>query len=285
MADLPIIFVSGLPRSGSTLLLNLLGQNPRHHVTPTSGLVELVLSVRDLWQNFVEFRSQGLETVKPRIVSAIGGLIGGFYQAEFGGGLTVFDKARGWLAYIELLEQVLGRPVTVLVTVRDVRAIIASYEKLYQRNPVTSKRPKDYLASQSIEGRARMLLSESGEVGLTITRLRDAFRRRHRSQIVLVPYNQLCREPRAVLRGLHESLALPPFEYDPTNVPQITREDDSEYGVPLHTIRNKVEPPDESPWKGVLPDALCEQLRAQYRDIEAACLAADEATGSARPGG
>jgi len=34
-------FVSGLPRSCSTLLCNLLAQNPRVHATPTSPLHEI----------------------------------------------------------------------------------------------------------------------------------------------------------------------------------------------------------------------------------------------------
>ena len=32
-------FISGLPRSGSTLLANLLAQNPRFHSTATSGIL------------------------------------------------------------------------------------------------------------------------------------------------------------------------------------------------------------------------------------------------------
>jgi len=37
-----IYFINGMPRSGSTLLCNILAQNPEFHVTPTSGLSELV---------------------------------------------------------------------------------------------------------------------------------------------------------------------------------------------------------------------------------------------------
>lgn len=32
-------FISGLPRSGSTLLANILAQNPRFHATATSGIL------------------------------------------------------------------------------------------------------------------------------------------------------------------------------------------------------------------------------------------------------
>ena len=41
-----IFFNSTLPRSGSTLLQNIMGQNPEFHVTPTSGLIDLMLGAR-----------------------------------------------------------------------------------------------------------------------------------------------------------------------------------------------------------------------------------------------
>lgn len=37
-----IAFQSSLPRSGSTLFSNIVGQNPAFHVTPTSGLLDLL---------------------------------------------------------------------------------------------------------------------------------------------------------------------------------------------------------------------------------------------------
>ena len=70
MIDKPLQFVSGLPRSGSTLLMNLLGQNPAHHVTPTSGLIHLMRGLIGTWADHKEFQSQGLEHVKPNVLSA-----------------------------------------------------------------------------------------------------------------------------------------------------------------------------------------------------------------------
>src|SRR4051812_10062618 len=107
-SNVPIIFNSSLPRSGSTLLQNILGQNPSFHVTPTSGLIELVVGIRDRWADQIEFRAQPQELVLPRIVGAMRGLIEGFYKNELREGRIVVDKSRGWLAYIELLEQILG---------------------------------------------------------------------------------------------------------------------------------------------------------------------------------
>ena len=41
-----LFFNSSLPRAGSTLLSNVVGHHPNFHVSPTSGLIDLVLGSR-----------------------------------------------------------------------------------------------------------------------------------------------------------------------------------------------------------------------------------------------
>ena len=38
-----VFYQSSLPRAGSTLLQNIIGQNPKFHVTPTSGMIDMML--------------------------------------------------------------------------------------------------------------------------------------------------------------------------------------------------------------------------------------------------
>ncbi len=44
-----IYFLAGRPRSGSTLLANILAQNREIYVTPTSGIVDMLVQVRNAW--------------------------------------------------------------------------------------------------------------------------------------------------------------------------------------------------------------------------------------------
>jgi sulfotransferase len=53
-----VFFQSSLPRSGSTLLQNILGQNPEFYVTPTSGVLELLYMARGYYSNGAEFKAQ-----------------------------------------------------------------------------------------------------------------------------------------------------------------------------------------------------------------------------------
>ncbi len=59
-----IFFQSSLPRAGSTLLQNIIGQNPNFYVTPTSGVLELVYAARNNYTNSPEFKAQEYELMK-----------------------------------------------------------------------------------------------------------------------------------------------------------------------------------------------------------------------------
>ena len=53
-----IFFNSSLPRSGSTLFSNIIGQDTRFFVTPTSGLLELLYTSRAVFSKSPEFQAQ-----------------------------------------------------------------------------------------------------------------------------------------------------------------------------------------------------------------------------------
>ena len=59
-----IFFQSSLPRSGSTLLQNILGQNPDFYVSPTSGVLELLFAARNNYTNDVAFKAQDSKLMK-----------------------------------------------------------------------------------------------------------------------------------------------------------------------------------------------------------------------------
>lgn len=268
---LPIFFCSGLPRSGSTLLQNLLGQCPRHHVTGTNDLLDCLVRVRDSWMTFEGFKSQGLKVVESRIRSMLRAMLFGFYESEITADKLIFDKSRGHLAYIELLEEILERQIRIIVTVRDIRAMVASFEKLHRRSAMTKHAVAGpaYFDVQTIDGRARQLLSGDAVLGLAIRRLLDVYDRGLGDRLIIVPYRELTEQPQQTMARLHVELGLPPFVYDSANVEQITQEDDAGHGMELHAIRSKVEAETVPPWLGILSERTCEWLVTEYSDVQA----------------
>lgn len=277
-----IQLVTGLPRSGSTLLQHILAQHPRFHATPTSGLADMVFAAREAAAASQAFRAWGKEEVASDIVASLRGLVVGFHGSRLGivdgdgdvelGDGVVFDKSRRWLELLDLMVRVLGdRPV--IFTLRDLREVACSMEQVYQRDPVgrppapltTPARLNMFFAKPNGPGAA----GQGGVIGRPVQFLRDAARRGLLRNMVPVKYHELCRNPQATMDQLHRDLGLEPWGgYDFDNVEQATSENDDVYGFPgLHTTRPKVEP-NESPWREVLPLGVAAEIERDYADIQ-----------------
>jgi hypothetical protein len=53
-----VFYNSSMPRAGSTLIQNILGQNPDIHTTPTSGVYEMLAASRTIFSDGLEFKAQ-----------------------------------------------------------------------------------------------------------------------------------------------------------------------------------------------------------------------------------
>lgn len=232
-------FVSGLPRSGSTLLCNVLAQNPRFHATATSGLLDLLFAVRTQWNLVPELRHEPDETLR-RVMAW---MLVGFHPNA--GREVVFDKCRGWTSEIELLENVLRRQAKIIVPVRDVRDVLASLEKLYRRNVFRAKSTNsaDYLQCQTVEGRCHFWLRHDQPLGIAYGRIVDAMARGFKDRLHFVHFERFTAQPMTELAAIYAFLGEPHFAHDVRHVEQVTSEDDSVYGMgDLHTIRPQIEP-------------------------------------------
>ena len=116
-----IFFQSSLPRAGSTLLQNIMGQNPEFYVTPTSGVLELLFGARINYTNGQEFKAQEEELMKKGWLNFCKAGLSGFYD-----GVTdkpyVIDKSRGWGIHKPFLDTFMDN-VKIVCMIRDPRAI------------------------------------------------------------------------------------------------------------------------------------------------------------------
>jgi len=234
-------FLGGLPRSGSTLLCNILAQNPRIQTGPASGVMDVMFLVRNNWDNLIEFKANPNEAGKLRVMR---GVLDSFYSNI--DKPIIIDKSRGWIAFLEMAEEVLGHKAKVIVPVRDVRDILASFEKLWRRNSSTkqTQQEKDnFWKYQSVEGRAEIWLQNNQPVGLAYNRIKDAITRGFSDRMLFVDFDKLTKDPEEQIKRIYKFLGEEYFPHDFNNVKQIFWENDEVYGFKdLHTIRSKVEP-------------------------------------------
>jgi sulfotransferase len=168
---------------------------------------------------------------------------------------VVFDKSRGWCAYLELAEMLIERKAKVLVPVRDVRDIVASFEMLWRKNASmrqTFQEAGKYFEWQTQEGRVKAFLDHTQTTGLAYNRIKDALHRGFGDRMLLVKFDNLTTHPEATMKQIYKFLGEEYFEHGFDNVKQVTYENDLIHGVPdLHKIRSKVDPV-PSKWREVL---------------------------------
>ncbi len=234
-------FIAGLPRAGSTLLCNILAQNPRFLTTATSGIMDVMFGVRNTWDNLIEFKANPNPDAKLRVLR---GILDSYYADSDKS--VVFDKCRGWLSLLEMAESVLGHKAKVLVPVRDIRDVLASFEKLWReasKSKQIGQEGANYFAFQTVEGRTETWLRPDQPVGLAYNRIKDAINRGYADRMLLVDFEDLTARPEQTMQVIYEFLGEKFYRHDFENVKQVTFEDDSVHGIPnLHTIKSKVRP-------------------------------------------
>jgi len=235
--------ISGLPRSGSTLLCNILAQNPKFHATHTSACLEILFNIRNCWDQFIEHKAHPLNAERIECLRAV--LDAYHFRVKKP---VIFEKSRGWLAHLELLEHLLDQRPKVLVPVRDLRDVVASFEKLWRAAKRAGRQlaveAANYLAFQRIEDRVAIWLTGQQPIGLAVNRVRDACLRGYRDCLHFVDYTDLTTTPETTMAQIYEFLGEPAFEHSFDCVEQVTIENDDVhgFGVPLHDIRPKVAP-------------------------------------------
>lgn len=236
-----VAFIAGLPRSGSTLLCNILNQNPRFAATGTSGILSLLVGIRDSWETNNELLASASKEIK---LTTLQGAFDGFHANIEEP--VIFNKSRGWTSYVEMAEAILEAPPKIIAPVRDIPDILASFEKIFRKNAGIDAFPQERAFPgqwKTLAGRLEVLSKSDQPFGFAYNSLKDAFDRGHGDKIHLVEYVDLTHSPKETMQKLYEFLEEDYYEHDFGNVEQVVQENDLFHGIQgLHDIRSEVKP-------------------------------------------
>ncbi len=258
-----IFFQSSLPRSGSTLLQNILGQNPDFYVTPTSGVLELLYAARGNYTNSPEFKAQDNKSMKNAFVSFCKQGLFGFYTSITDKSYVV-DKSRGWGVHYNFLNSFYPNP-KIICMVRNLADIFCSMEKKFRENQhldsgiVKHSEFKGTTTAKRID-----IWADTIPVGLAVERLQEMILQGIDKQVLFVKYEDLVSNPEQELTKIYNFLGVSRFKHDFNNIQQITTEDDAVYGMyGDHKIRTslKVQP---SQAEKILGKNICQNIKIKY---------------------
>jgi sulfotransferase len=259
-----IYYQSSLPRAGSTLLQNILGQNPELYVTPTSGVLELIYSARGQYSTSLEFKAQDSKLMREGFLKFCKEGMYGFYNA-----ITdkpyVIDKSRGWGIHYNFLETIHGEP-KIICMVRDLRSIFASMEKNFKKHPEMDDGTVNWADGKGTTTEKRVKLwADTPPIGIAVERLKQIIDEGNDKHILFVKFEDLVTIPKFEMERIYRFLGLPNFKHDFNNVEQITQEDDAVYGIfGDHTIKKEVKYFDPK-YNEILGEQICQNIVGSYQ--------------------
>jgi len=233
-----IFFMAGFPRAGSTLLMNILAQNPRFHGSPTSGLINSIIQLKENWKTNPIYLANGENYIYPRIKTMMKGMLEGFYQNELLQNIIPIDKNRAWTGNFDLLDELFDSKVKFIYPIRHIIDCLISLEKI-ERKSTLIKMPTKTQDLTTV-GRAETALGDEGVFGLPITYLREILYRKEWDRLLLVPFDDLLKYPEPTLKRLYFQLGVEYFEHDLNNIKQTIFEEDIHHGYApnsLHKIK------------------------------------------------
>ena len=256
-------FISGLPRSGSTLLGAILRQNPRFSAGMSSPVANLFEGIINQVSAGSELSSMVDRPCRERVLR---GLFDSYYAEN--SAEVIFDTNRSWTSKISELMTLYPK-AKFICTVRNVAWVMDSLERQYRSkafentglfsNP--AERATVYTRTEALAGPNRL-------VGFGYQALREACWGEHADRVVIVDYDMMVSRPADVMGLLYDFIGEERFAHNFDTVTYDAPAFDEQLGLDgLHRVRPKVE---YQPRKTILPPDVFDKYArlAFWQDLQ-----------------
>jgi len=233
-----IHFISGLPRSGSTLLAALLRQNPRF----SAGMTSPVGSLFNAMLTATSARNEAVVFIDDERRKHLLHAVFDAYYADVHPTQLVFDTNRMWTTKLPALVQ-LFPAAKVICCVRNPAWVIDSIENLIRRNAFELSGIFNYEPGGTVYSRVEGLSKGDGMAGYAWNALREAVFGPQSDRLLLVRYESLTTNPLGTLAAIYNAIGEPLFAHDPEHIEPAYDmvEFDIRLGTPgLHHVRSAV---------------------------------------------
>lgn len=250
-------FLAGLPRSGSTVICSILNQNPEIFVTQTSPLLGLLLHNQEAFHKLEEVIAN---PIPEQLTNVSKGIIDGAWAHR--PEKIIIDKHRGWGKNMNASTMVFGEEIKIVLTVRDLPSIMASWLTLIH------KYPNQFDLKLTAKGYQATDENRMGEMWFNMTK--DCMesvvmaKQTASNRLLLVDYDDFVENPKEQIKKIESFLELPAHNYSFDNIEQEVSDDFTAWGLPdLHKIRPEIKKTSKHP-----RDVLGDELYNRFIEIE-----------------
>lgn len=217
------VALSGLPRTGSTLLSSILSQNPNIHAEGNSAVCQLMWDMQQSAMNSEQMQASNKDLTN-KLVKPIPNI----YYSDVKKPIVV-DKCRSWTlpANMQMLNRYFDNTPKVIVLVRPMVEIVASFMSLRKANGW-----QDLGAGLLDNGSEPIMRSLAGV---------EWARKNDNGEFIFVSYDQLVDDTQATLDRIYEHCGWEAFEHDLENIVNTHKENDDVYNlVGQHDVRQQI---------------------------------------------
>lgn len=262
-------FISGLPRSGSTLLTSILNQNPNFSSQITNPVLSYCESIiRDI--NIGYHETPDKDYIKRM-------LYGIFDSHHYNDNNVSFNTHRLWPRHLNLLNM-LFPDFKMIICFRDISWILDSFELLNSKSPhVLKLMYGDYnQLSYNVYDRCDFLMDVNGNgsdnITLPLLSFQSSVHSQYTNNILYIEYDYMVKNIDATMKKIYEFLGEDFYQHNFNDVEMRMDEYDLNYKFPdLHYIRKKVEYIDRKP---IIPIEVWERFqnynfwkKSEYKEI------------------
>lgn len=215
-----IHFCGGLPRSGSTLLMNLLQQNPRIFTTGTCALYEILRDKILIKSRYAEtFQAMSTDQADRAMYGLIHGATKGWFE-----GLTnkpvVISKRHGWSSLFHLYPK-----SKFICLIRDLRDVVESFERVNDKTLAlhTYADSQVMTPAMHVHEKYKYYFDEPNAFSINlqteVPRMMEVFQRTP-EKVMFIRYEDFTKEPLYMLKKLYTFLNEDYFSHDLNDIKQ-----------------------------------------------------------------
>ena len=259
-----IFFLSGLPRSGNTLLSSILNQNPDIYSSPISPVSQLMWDIKSSYNTEPLIRNKENQLKVELVLSSFAN---NFYKDVKEP--IIIDREKDWGTpdNLALLKKYITPTPKIIFTVRNILDIIASFVKM-DANYLKSNTANSgfYINNyRSLKDSiAEYLMRPNSDIDKALLSLSSAFYAENKDIFHIVEYNDLLLKPEETMSSIYKFLELPDYKHNFNNIKKIELDNDAALGLPedLHDVRKGLSKSTTD------TDILSDYIKHKYSNME-----------------
>lgn len=237
-----LVPLTSLPRSGSTLLMSILGQNQKFHLGDDSEIGNLLNHNKQFMINSIHHFQLPHEVASECFYEFCRKGTGAWISNIMPEDKIFLDKSRHWLKDLDYFFNIFPN-LKIIINIRDLRGIVNSFEKIHNNSLFIDKGSFYNQLNFDLQMQRVSNILNINYLRDGITSLKEIvdIPKNYKNNVFICKYEDLLDDPAAEMGRIYEFLDLPVYKHNFDEIEQKPYNDNPYQPYGCHRIKPKVE--------------------------------------------